>query len=91
MNLNPEDYGVLTRMLIEGTGMPPLALTLEGGYGPSHGKRSRRYLLLCGAGSLPSQTNRPPRTGARRRVVEILKKSSSVEGRISSPPKFAFA
>jgi acetoin utilization deacetylase AcuC-like enzyme len=37
MNLKPEDYGVLTRIVLEITG-GPLALVLEGGYGPSHGK-----------------------------------------------------
>jgi acetoin utilization deacetylase AcuC-like enzyme len=37
MNLKPEDYGVLTRIVREITG-GPLALVLEGGYGPSHGK-----------------------------------------------------
>ncbi len=37
MTLLPQDYGILTRMLLEATDMP-LALVLEGGYGPSLGK-----------------------------------------------------
>jgi acetoin utilization deacetylase AcuC-like enzyme len=34
MLLAPDDFGTLTRMLLESTGLP-LALSLEGGYGPS--------------------------------------------------------
>ena len=37
MALRPEDFALLTRFLIRAAGRP-LALVLEGGYGPSHGK-----------------------------------------------------
>jgi acetoin utilization deacetylase AcuC-like enzyme len=37
MRLLPGDYGILTRMLMEATDLP-LALALEGGYGPSLGR-----------------------------------------------------
>ena len=36
MRIFPEDFGVMTRMLVRAAGVP-LALVLEGGYGPSHG------------------------------------------------------
>jgi len=36
MNLKPEDFGVLTEIVAEITDQP-LAMVLEGGYGPSHG------------------------------------------------------
>ena len=37
MNLEPEDYGTFTRLVCD-ISPGPLALVLEGGYGPSHGK-----------------------------------------------------
>jgi acetoin utilization deacetylase AcuC-like enzyme len=37
MAVQPDDFEILTRMLTACTGVP-LALVLEGGYGPSHGK-----------------------------------------------------
>jgi acetoin utilization deacetylase AcuC-like enzyme len=40
MRINPEDFEVLTRMLVQAAGVP-LALVLEGGYGPSHGEAVR--------------------------------------------------
>jgi acetoin utilization deacetylase AcuC-like enzyme len=35
MNVRPEDIGILTSLLVQGG--RPLALVMEGGYGPSHG------------------------------------------------------
>lgn len=50
MRLKPSDYGVLTRMVMEMTGQP-LALVLEGGYGPSLGLAVREiFLALLGTG-----------------------------------------
>ncbi|NYT05319.1 MAG: histone deacetylase [Methanomicrobiales archaeon] len=40
MKLQPEDFGVLTRLLMEAADAP-IALVLEGGYGPSHGEAIR--------------------------------------------------
>ena len=37
MALRPEDFFVLTKLLVQATDCP-LALVLEGGYGPSHGE-----------------------------------------------------
>lgn len=37
MDLRPEDFSVLTRLLLQAADCP-LALVLEGGYGPSHGE-----------------------------------------------------
>jgi acetoin utilization deacetylase AcuC-like enzyme len=60
MLLAPDDFGTLTRMLLESTGSP-LALSLEGGYGPSLGAAvSAVFRSLMGdptwaddAGSMP--------------------------------------
>jgi acetoin utilization deacetylase AcuC-like enzyme len=71
MNLEPEDYSVLAGMLIDGTDLP-LALTLEGGYGPSLGKAiGEIFGALSGKRVVPAE--RPLHRGTKR-VVEILKK-----------------
>jgi len=71
MNLEPEDYGVLAGMLIDGTDLP-LALTLEGGYGPSLGKAiGEIFSALSGKRVAPVET---PLHRGTKRVVEILKK-----------------
>jgi acetoin utilization deacetylase AcuC-like enzyme len=36
MEIRPQDFELLARMLVQGAGVP-LALVLEGGYSPSHG------------------------------------------------------
>ena len=72
MNLEPEDFGVLTGMLIDSTDLP-LALTLEGGYGPSHGKAiGAIFAALRGKRFIPTNERSPTRS--TERVVEILKK-----------------
>jgi len=71
MDLEPEDYSVLAGMLIDGTDLP-LALTLEGGYGPSHGKAiAAIFRALSGKRSMPAER---PLHRTTKRVVEILKK-----------------
>lgn len=71
MNLVPEDYGVLTGMLNDGTDLP-LALTLEGGYGPSLGEAiAAIFRALRGERHTPAE--RPLRRHTQR-VAEILKK-----------------
>jgi acetoin utilization deacetylase AcuC-like enzyme len=47
MQLVPEDIGYLTRLILDATGMP-LALVLEGGYGPSHGAAVRNIFDALG-------------------------------------------
>jgi acetoin utilization deacetylase AcuC-like enzyme len=72
MNLEPEDFGVLAGMLIDGTDLP-LALTLEGGYGPSHGKAIEAiFAALRGKRFVPANERSPHRS--TEGVVEILKK-----------------
>ena len=71
MDLEPEDYSVLAGMLIDGTDLP-LALTLEGGYGPSHGEAiAAIFRALSGKRSMPAER---PLHRTTKRVVEILKK-----------------
>jgi acetoin utilization deacetylase AcuC-like enzyme len=47
MQLVPEDLGYLTGLVLNATGMP-LALVLEGGYGPSHGAAVRNIFDALG-------------------------------------------
>ncbi len=71
MNLEPEDYGALAGMLIDGTDLP-LALTLEGGYGPSLGKAiAAIFRALQGERPVPAER---PLHRSTKRVVDILKK-----------------
>jgi acetoin utilization deacetylase AcuC-like enzyme len=60
MKIHPQDFEPLTRMLVRAAGVP-LALVLEGGYGPSHGAAVRHIFTalasdgeMYGAG-LPSE------------------------------------
>ncbi|MDN7012637.1 histone deacetylase [Methanoculleus sp. FWC-SCC3] len=71
MNLEPEDYGVLAGMLVDGTDLP-LALTLEGGYGPSIGEAIRAIFEAL-AGKRFEPPERPLNRGTER-VVDLLKK-----------------
>ena len=71
MLLFPDDFSALTSMLMETTDHP-LALVLEGGYGPSHGKAiSGIFSALRGSQSLPEQ-GEPRHT--TRNIVSVLKK-----------------
>ncbi|HMA05954.1 MAG TPA: histone deacetylase [Methanomicrobiales archaeon] len=72
MRLAPGDYGILTRMLREATDLP-LALTLEGGYGPSLGKAIAAIFRGLGGGR-PAQETGPPPARSTREMVRILKK-----------------
>ncbi|MDI6866900.1 histone deacetylase [Methanoculleus sp.] len=71
MNLEPADYGVLAGMLIDGTDLP-LALTLEGGYGPSSGKAVGAIFQAL-AGKRFEPVEKPVRRSTER-VVRILKR-----------------
>ncbi len=71
MNLEPADFGVLTGLLIDATDLP-LALVLEGGYGPSHG-RAVSHIFRALRGDRAEPGDRPVRRSTQE-VVGILKK-----------------
>jgi acetoin utilization deacetylase AcuC-like enzyme len=62
MLLFPRDYGTLTQLL-KGATEHPLALVLEGGYGPSHGDAiAAIFSALNGSSDLPEPEGEPHRT-----------------------------
>ena len=62
MLLFPRDYGTLTRLVRNAT-EHPLALVLEGGYGPSHGDAINAiFSALNGSPDLPESEEEPHRT-----------------------------
>jgi acetoin utilization deacetylase AcuC-like enzyme len=62
MLLCPGDFGTLTQMVRDAT-EHPLALVLEGGYGPSHGDAiAAIFSALNGSSNLPEQCGEPHRT-----------------------------
>jgi len=70
MELYPADLGLLTwRLLKAGNGLP-LALVLEGGYGPSHGAAIGEIFRVLGGGT-PGMIEREPEEGTRR-IIEAL-------------------
>ena len=58
MRLVPEDIGYLTGLVLDATGMP-LALVLEGGYGPSHGAAVRNIFDALGGTRFACGTRTP--------------------------------
>jgi len=72
MQLRPGDYGTLTRMLMEATDLP-LALALEGGYGPSLGRAIAAIFRALGRKSLDEYPDAPPNRSTRD-LVRVLKK-----------------
>ena len=66
MGLRPEDYGRLTRLLIDATGLSP-AFILEGGYGRSH-PAAVNAILRAADGEQMQQTVPPPLDTTRARV-----------------------
>ena len=69
MCLCPGDLGLLTWRLMRAGGLP-LALVLEGGYGPSHGAAIREIIRVLGGG-IPEKKEGTP--GERTvRVIEAL-------------------
>jgi acetoin utilization deacetylase AcuC-like enzyme len=71
MMLFPADYGTLASLLREAT-EHPLALVLEGGYGPSHGDAVRHIFSSLQGSSVPPCDGEPHR--ATRDIVAALKK-----------------
>jgi acetoin utilization deacetylase AcuC-like enzyme len=58
LDLLPRDLGILTAMLME-AGHVPLALVLEGGYGPSHGEAIRWIFRALEGREVPAQYGTP--------------------------------
>jgi acetoin utilization deacetylase AcuC-like enzyme len=71
MMLFPADFGVLTTMLMESTDHP-LALVLEGGYGPSHGEAINQIFSALRGTPVALEKGEPRRT--TRDIVAVLKK-----------------
>ncbi len=77
MALVPEDFGMMTRLLLEASGRP-LALVLEGGYGPGHGAAVAAILRALEGGGTPPVRGRPGREA--RAVAEMLAGGSPLLG-----------
>ena len=72
MGLVPGDYGTLTGMLLEATGLP-LALALEGGYGPSLGPAVGAILRALDGRAGDREEMVAP-LASTRRLVRILRR-----------------
>ncbi len=70
MGIQPQDFEVLTRMLVHAAGVP-LALVLEGGYGPSHGDAVRS--VFSGLTSDGQITGQGIPSGHTKNIVSRLK------------------
>ncbi len=71
MNIQPGDLELLTRMLVHAAGTP-LALVLEGGYGPSHGRAVRSIFTALTSDGQTNFTGTP--SEQTQTVVSLLKK-----------------
>jgi acetoin utilization deacetylase AcuC-like enzyme len=71
MLLFPADFGTLTALLRDATDYP-LALVLEGGYGPSHGDAINRIFSSLRGSPVPSCESEPRHT--TRDTVAVLRK-----------------
>jgi len=71
MDLHPADLGLLTWRLMRAVGNLPLALVLEGGYGPSHGAAIREIFRILG-GEYPARAEGEPRESTLE-VIGALK------------------
>jgi acetoin utilization deacetylase AcuC-like enzyme len=70
MELYPSDFGLLTWRLLKAGGLP-LALVLEGGYGPSHGATIAEIFRVLGGGN-PTMIQGSPSEGTQK-VIDALK------------------
>jgi acetoin utilization deacetylase AcuC-like enzyme len=73
MQIQPGDFGVLTR-LIQEAAEGPLAFVLEGGYGPSHGEAIRFIISTLTSGHAVSVPDNPQASPATQAQVLQLKK-----------------
>jgi acetoin utilization deacetylase AcuC-like enzyme len=70
MCIRPQDFELLTRMLVHGAGVP-LALVLEGGYSPSHG--AAIHHIFAGLSSDGKENASGIPSERTRKIVSILK------------------
>jgi acetoin utilization deacetylase AcuC-like enzyme len=73
MLLFPADYGTLTSLLRDATDLP-IALVLEGGYGPSHGEAISQIFSSLNGSPVPSGGEEPHHTTLN--IVAVLNKMS---------------
>jgi acetoin utilization deacetylase AcuC-like enzyme len=79
MDLLPQDFGSLTAMLMA-AGEVPLALVLEGGYGPSHGEAIRWIFRALEGSRIHSSEGIPMES--TRELVEVLGRGKGDENRL---------
>lgn len=71
MRLVPQDYGVMTALLLEEL-EAPIALVLEGGYGPSHGA-AISWIFRALEGGEPRKAKGTPICEGTELVISVLK------------------
>ncbi|MCX6684071.1 MAG: histone deacetylase, partial [Methanoregula sp.] len=71
MLLFPADFGTFTSLLRDATDKP-LALVLEGGYGPSHGDAISQIFSSLNGSPAPTGSGEPHNTTCN--IVAVLKK-----------------
>jgi acetoin utilization deacetylase AcuC-like enzyme len=69
MEIHPSDFGLLTWRLLSAGGLP-LALVLEGGYGPSHGAAIAEIFRILGGGN-PGAIEGEPSEGTERVIAAL--------------------
>jgi acetoin utilization deacetylase AcuC-like enzyme len=79
MALAPSDFGMMTRLLLDAVDRP-LALALEGGYGPHHGEAVAAVLDALDGGDAP-ETRGEPRPGTRHIAGFLAAGSPLLDGR----------
>src|SRR5208337_90106 len=74
MNMQPDDFLLLTRVILDAVECP-LALVLEGGYGLSHGAAVSSILAaLSSSVSRNNEEKNKPRPGTERMIAEVKKR-----------------
>ena len=74
LQLHPPDFGYLTSLLLDATGMPP-ALVLEGGYGPSHGASVREIFSALAGQRAGCRCGNP-----EKRTVALVSRLRKIHG-----------
>jgi acetoin utilization deacetylase AcuC-like enzyme len=73
MYIQPKDFEVLTRLILNAVD-GPIALVLEGGYGPSHGEAIRYIISALKHEDVISRPDNPPALLTTKALVSLLKK-----------------